>query len=113
MSLTSTATSSVARCFHRPRVLDRLLLLPSECWEERRQVVSRFHQLNSQRRNTIGDNFSDGTSTRGACHPEVKSCFGSCQLGKGMAGRLSQFLRSFFCKGPRSPACCMRIAAVG
>ena len=26
-----------ARCFHRPRVPDRWLLLPSECWEERRQ----------------------------------------------------------------------------
>ena len=76
-----------ARCFHRPRVAKRLLPLPSDCWEERRQVASRFLRSNSQHRNTIGDNFSAGTSARAAFPREVKSCFGSHRRGKRIAGR--------------------------
>ena len=73
---------SVARCTHRPRVPDRRLLLPSECWEARRQVTSRFLRLNSPRRNTIGDNSSAGTSARAACHRGAKSCFGRQRYGR-------------------------------
>jgi hypothetical protein len=69
------------RCGHRSRVPERRLLLPSECWEERRQVASRFLQLNFQCRNTIGDNFGAGTSARAACRRGAKSCFGSQRHG--------------------------------
>ena len=87
MSLTLTVRSLAARCFHRPRVPDRWLLLPSECWEARRQVASRFLRSTSQHRNTIGGNFSAGTSARAACHRGAKSCFGSQRRGSAIRGK--------------------------
>ena len=41
----------------------------------------------SQHRNTIGDNFSAGTSARAACHRGAKSCFGSQRYGSVIRGR--------------------------
>ena len=41
----------------------------------------------SQPRNMIGDNFSDGTSARAACHRGAKSCFGNQRCGNGIRGR--------------------------
>jgi len=84
--LTLTARLLAARCGHRPRVPERRLLPPSECWEERRQVVSRFVQSNFQYRNTIGDNFGAGTSARAACRWGAKSCFGSRRHGNVIRG---------------------------
>ena len=97
-SLTLTARSLAARCFHRPRVPDRLLLLPSECWEERRPVASRFLRSNSRHRNTIGDNFSAGTSARAACHRGAKSCFGSQRRGSVIPGKSRSRSQFFSCK---------------
>ena len=39
-SLTLTVRLLAARCFHRPRVPNRWLLLPCECWEARRSAAS-------------------------------------------------------------------------
>ena len=64
-----------------------MLPLPSECWEARRQVASRFRRSGSQHRNTIGDNFSAGTSARAACRRGAKSCFGSRLRGSDIRGR--------------------------
>ena len=108
-SLTSTVRLLAARCFHRPRVPDRLLLLPSECWEERRQVASRFLRSNSQHRNTIGDSFSAGTSARAACRRAAKSCFGSQRRGNGIPGKLPLSLRLFCYRPGLSRSCCVSI----
>src|SRR6185369_14656228 len=86
-SLSLTVRLLAARCFHRPRVPDRLLLLPSECWEERRQVASWFLHSSSQHRNTIGDNLSAGISAKVACHRKAKSCFGSQRHGSVIRGK--------------------------
>jgi hypothetical protein len=83
---TLTVRLLVAQCFHRPRVLDRLLLLPSECWEEKREVTSRLLRSNFQHRNMIGDYFSAGTSAKAACHRGAKSCFGSQRHGSIIRG---------------------------
>ena len=74
------------RCGRRPRVPERRLLPPSDCWEERRQVASMFVQSNFQYRNTIGGNFSVGTSARAACRRGAKSCFGSRRHGNVIRG---------------------------
>ena len=50
-------------------------------------MASRFLRSNSQHRNTIGDNFSAGTSARAACHRGAKSCFGSQRRGSGIRGK--------------------------
>ena len=44
-SLSSTARLSAAGCFRRPRVPGRLPLLPSDCWEEKREVTARFLRI--------------------------------------------------------------------
>ena len=51
------------------------------------QAASRFLRSNSQHRNTIGDNFSAGTSARAACHRGAKSCFGSQRRGSVIPGK--------------------------
>ena len=61
----------------------------------RRQMASRFLRSDSQRRNTIGDNFSAGTSARVACRRAAKSCFGSQLRGNGIPGKLPLSLRLF------------------
>ena len=77
---------------------DRLRLLPSECWEERRQAASRFLRLNSRHRNTIGVNFSAGISARAVLPREVKSCFVSPRPGKNIAGRFFGWPRWCSCR---------------
>ncbi len=107
-----TVRLSAARCFHRPRVPDRRRLSPSECWEERREAASRFLRLASQHRNTIGDNFSAGTSARAACHREAKSCFGTQRSGSAIRGRLHSPSPLFSCRPGLSRSCYASIVGV-